>query len=96
MEITKIWLTPTEIWVETADGRQACERFADYAGLRNASPSEREQYTLSPYGIHWEHLDEDLCFEGFTSRDGLGGFDEGIDGDACIAFTFLFRAVPLF
>ena len=65
MEITKIWLTPTEIWVETADGRQACERFADYAGLRNASPSEREQYTLSPYGIHWEHLDEDLCFEGF-------------------------------
>ena len=69
MEITKIWLTPTEIWIETADGRQACERFANYAGLRNATPSEREQYTLSPYGIHWEHLDEDLCFEGFFKQE---------------------------
>lgn len=35
IEIKKIWLTPTEIWVQTA------------------------------YGIHWEHLDEDLCFEVF-------------------------------
>ena len=54
MEITKIWLTPTEIWVQTADGRQASERFADYAALRDASPTEREQYTLSPFGIHWD------------------------------------------
>ena len=53
MEVTKIWLTPTEIWVQTADGRQACERFADYAALRDATPAEREQYTLTPYGIHW-------------------------------------------
>lgn len=65
MEVTKIWLTPTEIWVQTADGRKACERFDDYTALRNATPAEREQYTLSPYGIHWEHLDEDLCYEGF-------------------------------
>ena len=35
-----------------------------------ATPSEREQYTLSPYGIHWEHLDEDLCFEGFFKQVG--------------------------
>jgi len=59
------WLTPTEIWVQTADGQQACEHFADYAALRDATPAQREQYTLSPYGIHWEHLDEDLCYEGF-------------------------------
>ena len=65
MEVTKIWLTPTEIWVQTADGQQACERFTDYAAQRDATPVEREQYTLSPYGIHWEHLDEDLCYEGF-------------------------------
>ena len=49
----------------TADGRKACERFSDYTALRNATSQERQQYTLSPYGIHWEHLDEDLCFEGF-------------------------------
>lgn len=66
--ITKIWLTSTEIWVQTDDGRQACERFDDYAGLRNATQTEREQYTLSPFGIHWEGLDEDLCYDGFFER----------------------------
>lgn len=47
MEVKKIWLTPTEIWVQTADGQKACERFADYTALRNATPAEREQYTLT-------------------------------------------------
>ena len=65
IEITKIWLTPTEIWIQTSDGRKACERFDDYARLRKATPAERARYTLSPYGIHWEQLDEDLCYEGF-------------------------------
>ena len=81
MEITKIWLTPTEIWVQTADGRQASERFADYAALRDASPEEREQYTLSPYGIHWEHLDEDLCYEGFFRHTA----DDTADCDATLS-----------
>ena len=52
--------------------RQASERFADYAALRDASPAEREQYTLSPFGIHWEHLDEDLCYEGFFRHTAAG------------------------
>lgn len=33
--------------------------------LKNASKSERKNYTFSPYGIHWQELDEDLSFEGF-------------------------------
>ena len=33
-----------------------------------ATPEERADYTLSPYGIHWEKLDEDLCYEGFFRR----------------------------
>ena len=68
VDVQKIWLTPSEIWIQTKDGRKACEHFADYRGLRNATSAERENYTLSPYGIHWEHLDEDLCFEGFFAR----------------------------
>jgi len=30
-----------------------------------ATSKERGSYELSPFGIHWEKLDEDLSFEGF-------------------------------
>ena len=33
--------------------------------LQNATIEQRENYELSPFGIHWEELDEDLSFEGF-------------------------------
>ena len=68
MDIQKIWLTASAIWIQTADERQACEYFADYAPLRNASASERADYTRSPFGIHWAHLDEDLSYEGFFAH----------------------------
>lgn len=68
IDVKKIWLTPEAIWIRTADGKEACERFADYAPLRDATQAEREHYSTSPFGIHWEHLNEDLCYEGFFAR----------------------------
>lgn len=65
IDVKKIWLTDAAVWIETADGRQACERFDNYASLRNASDKERQAYTRSPFGLHWPALDEDLSFEGF-------------------------------
>ncbi|HWV29876.1 MAG TPA: DUF2442 domain-containing protein [Dyadobacter sp.] len=29
------------------------------------SQVERERFELSPFGIHWPELDDDLSFEGF-------------------------------
>lgn len=37
--------------------------------LYNATPEQRERYTLSAMGIHWEELDEDLSFAGFFDRE---------------------------
>ena len=68
MDIRKIWLTDSAIWIQTADGRKACERFADYESLRNASFAQRANYSCSPYGIHWQQLDEDLSYEGFFNH----------------------------
>ena len=65
IDVKKIWLTDNAVWIETADGRQACEQFDNYASLRNASVEERQAYTRSPFGLHWPMLDEDLSFEGF-------------------------------
>ena len=65
LNVQKIWLTDSAIWLETADGRRACEHFADYKPLKNATPAERANFTRSPFGLHWSALDEDLSFEGF-------------------------------
>ena len=35
--------------------------------LEGATESQRMNYTLSPFGLHWNSLDEDLSFEGFDN-----------------------------
>ena len=68
MNIEKIWLTDSAIWIRTDKGEEAFERFADYPRLRNATQEQRNQFVTDDFGIHWESLDEDLSFEGFFSK----------------------------
>lgn len=65
MVVDKVWLTDTEAWIHTTDGRKVCEKFADYQRLKFATPEQRAKFTLDNDGIHWDELDEDLSFEGF-------------------------------
>ena len=65
IRIEKVWLTDTAIWIRTADGREACEKFSDYQRLKWATQEQRVNFTTSDDGIHWPELDEDLSFEGF-------------------------------
>ena len=67
-KVTKIWLTDSEIWIQTEAGKTASERFADYPRLKYATPAQRKNYTADDFGIHWEELDEDLSFEGFFQK----------------------------
>lgn len=66
--VIKIWLTDSEIWIQTEDGKTASERFADYPRLRYATLEQRKNYMTDNFGIHWEELDEDLSFEGFFQK----------------------------
>ncbi len=63
--IKKIWITDSAVWIKTADGREACEKFSDYPRLRYATQQQREKYTADAFGIRWEEIDEDLSYEGF-------------------------------
>lgn len=67
-KVIKIWLTDSEIWIQTEDGKTASEKFADYPRLKYATPKQRGKYTTDDFGIHWEELDEDLSFEGFFQK----------------------------
>lgn len=68
MNITKIWITDTAIWIRTDDGKEAFELFSDYPRLRNTSQEQRLDYVTDEFGIHWEALDEDLSFDGFFNK----------------------------
>ena len=67
-KVVKIWLTDSEIWIQTEDGQAASERFADYPRLKYATPEQRMNYTTDDFGIHWDDLDEDLSYEGFFQK----------------------------
>ena len=68
INVDKIWLTDTAVWIHTADGRQACELFADYPRLKAATSKQRSHYISDEFGINWPDLDEDLSYEGFFAE----------------------------
>ena len=61
----KIWFDASNIYLEREDGKVGHLPLIDYKPLFYASEEEKNEYKLSPFGVHWEKLDEDLCFEGF-------------------------------
>ena len=65
MTIEKIWLTKDAVWIRTTEGKEACERFADYSRRRYATATQRANYIRDDFGISWPDLDEDLSFDGF-------------------------------
>jgi hypothetical protein len=39
-------------------------RRCGYPRLLQATPAQRASYELSPFGVHWPEIDEDLSIEG--------------------------------
>ena len=54
-------------WVELDDGRVIGVPLAWFPRLFNAAPEARLDYELSPHGIHWDALDEDISVEGILA-----------------------------
>ena len=67
-QVRNVWLTSTSVWIELIDGRKAQERFSDYRRLASATDTQRQDFQLSHFGIHWPDLDEDLSYEGFFTK----------------------------
>lgn len=52
------------MWVELSDGRTLGMPLAWYPRLKDASAEALKDHFLTPSGIHWEALDEDLSIRG--------------------------------
>jgi hypothetical protein len=55
------------LWVNLADGRTLGVPLAWYPRLLDATPDQRAAVTLSPAGLHWEEIDEDISVAGLLA-----------------------------
>jgi hypothetical protein len=61
------------MWVGLSDGRVIGVTLACFPRLARATPAEREGFEISPFGIHWDALDEHVSVEGLLAGRGDRG-----------------------
>jgi hypothetical protein len=64
MEPVHATCTETELVVTLANGQKVVTPLWWYPRLLGATPQQRANYELSPLGLHWPDVDEDLSIEG--------------------------------
>jgi Protein of unknown function (DUF2442) len=64
MEPVQASCTDTELIVTLANGQKIVTPLWWYPRLLNATSGQRANYELSPFGVHWPDVDEDLSIEG--------------------------------
>ncbi|AYD01806.1 DUF2442 domain-containing protein [Neorhizobium sp. NCHU2750] len=67
---TEVKFDEDTMWVSLTDGRVLGVPLAWFPRLLLASPSERQQFELSPGGIHWDSLNEDISIQGLLEGRG--------------------------
>ncbi len=58
------------MWVHLDDGRVVAVPLAWFPRLLAATPEQRAQFELSPRGIHWDALNEDVSIDGLLAGRG--------------------------
>jgi hypothetical protein len=58
------------MWVGQADGRALGVPLSWFPRLQAASAEARAAFEVSPDGIHWERLNEDVSVEGLLAGRG--------------------------
>ncbi|MDO5446341.1 MAG: DUF2442 domain-containing protein [Prevotellaceae bacterium] len=71
LRIIKVWVDEKRIYAEASNGEVAHYDFTSWPRLAKATQSQRRDFRLTYFGIHWPQIDEDLSFEGLFSDNGL-------------------------
>ncbi len=67
---TEVKFDNDTMWVSLTDGRVLGIPLAWFPRLMLAKTADRENFELSPGGIHWEALDEDISIKGLLEGRG--------------------------
>ncbi len=58
------------LWVDLEDARTVGVPLAWFPRLFHATPAQRADFFLSPSGIHWDEIDEDISVAGLLAGYG--------------------------
>jgi hypothetical protein len=67
---TDVRFDASTMWVDLTDGRTLGVPLAWFPRLFRATPEQRAAVEISPMGLHWEALDEDISIEGLIAGRG--------------------------
>jgi hypothetical protein len=73
VQATRVEFDEDQMWVFLDDGRTLGVPLAWYPRLLNGAPADRAKVWISPSGLHWDELDEDLSINGLLA--GLGALN---------------------
>lgn len=68
----KVWFDGPDMWLLLSDGRRLSVPLAWFPILASASSEDRAAVEISPFGLHWPNLDEDVSVEGLLSAHAEG------------------------
>lgn len=66
----KVRFDDDSMWVDLVDGRTIGVPLAWFPRLLRATKAQRNAVRISPRGLHWEALDEDISVAGLLSGQG--------------------------
>ena len=67
LSITRAKFNEKYMWLTLSDRRMLGVPLALFPLLQRATPPQLSDYDLSPGGIHWDELNEDLSLDGLLS-----------------------------
>ncbi|NYS25025.1 DUF2442 domain-containing protein [Rhodobacteraceae bacterium 2376] len=56
----KVSFDDATLWLALTDGRTLGVPLVWFPRLLNATPEQREAVEITPFGLHWAELDEDI------------------------------------
>lgn len=67
---TKVYFDDDQMWVELDDGRTLGIPLAWFPRLAHGTADQRAKVEISPSGLHWDELDEDISIAGLLAGRG--------------------------
>lgn len=67
---TRVRFDDATMWVDLTDGRTLGVPLALFPRLLDATPAQRAAVEISPFGLHWQALDEDISIASLLAGRG--------------------------
>jgi hypothetical protein len=67
--VNNLWFNDERIFIEITNEEVRSQSMLFFPRLRQATDLQREEWTESHFGLHWEKIDEDISFESFAWGD---------------------------